>query len=286
MYRTHNCGELTSKNISNEVILSGWVQKIRNKGFIIWIDLRDRYGITQIIFDQKRSSKKIIDKAQKIGREFVIKINGEVIKRESVNPKIKTGEIEVLVKDFNVLNSSLIPPFTIQDNSDGGEELRLKYRYLDIRRNPIKNNLILRSKITHEIRNFLSNKDFKPLLQWIDEKLLEYTSNLNIDFKPINKNAWFQIYNKNDYQDYHTHPDARISAIYYLKGKKNSSPTIFTDFNFSTNYFNIINPTEDNSREWTIPFQEGVLLIFRSEVPHCVPKNINSERISIAINYK
>ena len=160
MYRTHNCGELTSKNISNEVILSGWVQKIRNKGFIIWIDLRDRYGVTQIIFDQKRSSKKIIDKAQKIGREFVIKINGEVIKRESVNPKIKTGEIEVLVKDFNVLNSSLIPPFTIQDNSDGGEELRLKYRYLDIRRNPIKNNLILRSKITHEIRNFLSNKDF------------------------------------------------------------------------------------------------------------------------------
>tara|TARA_X000000368_G_scaffold127837_1_gene100466 strand:+ start:568 stop:2316 length:1749 start_codon:yes stop_codon:yes gene_type:complete len=160
MYRTHNCGELTSKNISNEVILSGWVQKIRNKGFIVWIDLRDRYGITQIIFDQKRSSKKIIDKAQKIGREFVIKINGEVIKRESVNPKIKTGEIEVLVKDFNVLNSSLIPPFTIQDNSDGGEELRLKYRYLDIRRNPIKNNLILRSKITREIRNFLSNKDF------------------------------------------------------------------------------------------------------------------------------
>ena len=160
MYRTHNCGELTSKNISNEVILSGWVQKIRNKGFIIWIDLRDRYGITQIIFDQKRSSKKIIDKAQKIGREFVIKINGEVIKRESVNPKIKTGEIEVLVKDFSVLNSSLIPPFTIQDNSDGGEELRLKYRYLDIRRNPIKNNLILRSKITREIRNFLSNKDF------------------------------------------------------------------------------------------------------------------------------
>ena len=160
MYRTHNCGELTSKNISNEVILSGWVQKIRNKGFIVWIDLRDRYGITQIIFDQKRSSKKIIDKAQKIGREFVIKINGEVIKRESVNPKIKTGEIEVLVKDFSVLNSSLIPPFTIQDNSDGGEELRLKYRYLDIRRNPIKNNLILRSKITREIRNFLSNKDF------------------------------------------------------------------------------------------------------------------------------
>ena len=134
--------------------------------------------------------------------------------------------------------------------------------------------------------NLYEDKDFKPLLQWIDEKLLEYTSNLNIDFKPINKNAWFQIYNKNDYQDYHTHPDARISAIYYLKGKKNSSPTIFTDFNFSTNYFNIINPTEDNSREWTIPFQEGVLLIFRSEVPHCVPKNINSERISIAINYK
>ena len=160
MYRSHNCGELTSKNISNEVILSGWVQKIRNKGFIIWIDLRDRFGITQIIFDQKRSSKKIIEKAQKIGREYVIKINGEVIKRESINSKMKTGEIEVLVKDFTVLNSSLLPPFTIQDNSDGGEELRLKYRYLDIRRNPIKNNLILRSKITAEIRSFLSDNDF------------------------------------------------------------------------------------------------------------------------------
>ena len=133
--------------------------------------------------------------------------------------------------------------------------------------------------------NLYTNKDFKPLLKWIDEQLIEYTNNLNINFKPNNKNAWFQIYGVNDYQDYHSHPTSRLSAIYFLKGNNNSSPVIFTDFNFSTNYFNIITPTEDNSRDWSIPFQEGVLLIFRSEVPHCVPKNKNNERISIAINY-
>mgnify|MGYP003141697815 FL=1 len=133
--------------------------------------------------------------------------------------------------------------------------------------------------------NLYKEKDFKPLLEWIDEQLVEYTNNLNIDFKPVNKNAWFQIYDNGDYQDYHSHPSSRLSAVYFLKGKNNSSPIFFTDFNFNTNYFDIITPTEDNSREWNIPFQEGVLLIFRSEVPHCVPKNKNNERISIAINY-
>ena len=134
--------------------------------------------------------------------------------------------------------------------------------------------------------NLYKDKDFKPLLQWIDEKLLEYTSNLNIDFKPINKNAWFQIYGNGDYQDYHIHSTSKLSAIYFLKGKNNSAPVFFTDFNFNMNYFNLITPTEDNSFEWNIPFQEGVLLIFRSEIPHCVPKNNTSERISIAVNYE
>ena len=134
--------------------------------------------------------------------------------------------------------------------------------------------------------NLYKEKDFKPLLKWIDEKLLEYNHNLNINFKPLNKYAWFQIYNKGDYQDYHSHPTSKLSAIYFLKGKNNSAPVLFTDFNFNTNYFDIIIPTEDNSREWNIPFQEGVLLIFRSEIPHCVPKNNTSERITIAINYE
>ena len=133
--------------------------------------------------------------------------------------------------------------------------------------------------------NLYTDNDFKPLLKWVDDRLLEYSFNLKIDFKPVNKNAWFQIYSKDDYKDYHSHPTARLSAVYYLKGKANSSPTIFTDFNFNMNCFSLITPTEDNSREWSIPFQEGVLLIFRSEIPHCVPKNLNSERISIAINY-
>ena len=134
--------------------------------------------------------------------------------------------------------------------------------------------------------NLYKEKDFKPLLKWIDEKLLEYTNNLNINFKPLNKYAWFQIYKNGDYQDYHIHPTSKLSAIYFLKGEKNSAPVLFTDFNFNMNYFNLITPTEDNSLEWTIPFQEGVLLIFRSEIQHCVPKNNTTERISIAVNYE
>ena len=134
--------------------------------------------------------------------------------------------------------------------------------------------------------NLYTEKDFKPLLKWIDEKLMEYTHNLNIDFNPVTKNAWFQIYGNGDYQDYHSHPTSRLSAIYFLKGENNSAPVLFTDFNFNMNYFNIITPTEDNSREWSIPFQEGVLLIFRSEIPHCVPKNNTSERMTIAVNYE
>ena len=160
MYRSHNCGELTAANINNEVTLSGWVQKVRNKGFIIWIDLRDRYGITQLILDEERTDKSIIEKAQSLGREFVIQITGTVIERASKNTNIPTGEIEVLVSVLEVLNEAVLPPFTIEDETDGGEELRMKYRYLDIRRNPVKNNLIFRHKVTQEVRNYLSQKEF------------------------------------------------------------------------------------------------------------------------------
>ena len=144
MYRTHNCGELRLKNLNKEVTLSGWVQKTRNKGFLLWIDLRDRYGISQLIFDEQRTSKELFQKAKDIGREFVIQVKGTVIERASKNPNINTGEIEVLVSELIVLNKSLTPPFTIEDNSDGGEELRMQYRYLDIRRNVIRRNQILR----------------------------------------------------------------------------------------------------------------------------------------------
>ena len=160
MIRSHNCGELKLTDVNKKVILSGWVQKIRNKGFIIWIDLRDRYGITQLVFDEKRSSKKIFDSAKNISREFVIKINGQVIERESKNDTISTGSIEVLVNSLEILNPSKTPPFTIEENSDGGDELRMKYRYLDIRRNKIKENLIFRHKVSMEVRNYLSKNGF------------------------------------------------------------------------------------------------------------------------------
>ena len=160
MYRSHTCGELNSSKIGNEVTLSGWVQKIRNKGFMIWVDLRDRYGITQLIFDEERSSEDLMKKAATLGREFVIQVKGEVIERESKNPNIATGEIEVLVKELAILNTSLTPPFTIEDETDGGEDLRMKYRYLDIRRNPVKNKLVFRHKVGMQVRNYLSNQGF------------------------------------------------------------------------------------------------------------------------------
>jgi aspartyl-tRNA synthetase len=160
MYRTHNCGELRSKDINTEVILSGWVHKTRNKGFMIWVDLRDRYGVTQLIFDDKRSSKDLFEKAKSLGREYVIQIKGSVISRASQNPNIPTGQIEILVTDLTVLNESLTPPFTIEDETDGGEELRMKFRYIDIRRNYIKNKLIFRHEVSSEIRTYLTKLDF------------------------------------------------------------------------------------------------------------------------------
>ena len=160
MYRSHNCGELRISDLTKQVELSGWIQKIRDKGFIMWVDLRDRYGITQLIFDQERTPADVIELAKTLGREFVINIKGDVIERASKNSLIGTGDIEVLVTDLKILNTSITPPFTIEDESDGGEELRMKYRYLDIRRDPVKNNLILRHEITQEVRKYLSDNSF------------------------------------------------------------------------------------------------------------------------------
>ena len=160
MYRSHTCGELREDHIGKEVTLSGWVQKIRDKGFMIWVDLRDRYGMTQLIFDEERTSKEMMKDAAGLGREFVIQVKGEVIERESKNPNLPTGNIEILVSEFKILNASLTPPFTIENTTDGGEELRMKYRYLDIRRNPVKESLMFRHKVGMHVRNYLSSKDF------------------------------------------------------------------------------------------------------------------------------
>lgn len=160
MYRSHNCGALNSADINKEVTLAGWVQKSRDKGFMIWVDLRDRYGITQLIFDEQRTDKAVFDKAKSLGREFVIQVKGTVIERESKNPNMATGDIELLVSELNILNEALLPPFTIEDETDGGEDIRMKYRYLDIRRNPVKNSLLFRHKVAMEVRKYLSDLDF------------------------------------------------------------------------------------------------------------------------------
>jgi len=160
MYRSHNCGELNASHINIEVTLAGWVQKSRDKGFMNWIDLRDRYGITQLIFDESRSNKDIFELAKTLGREFVIQVKGTVIEREAKNKNMPTGEIEILVTELKILNAALTPPFTIEDETDGGEDIRMKYRYLDIRRNPVKNNLLFRHKVAMEVRKYLSDLDF------------------------------------------------------------------------------------------------------------------------------
>lgn len=160
MYRSHTCGELNASHINQEVTLAGWVQKSRDKGFMAWVDLRDRYGITQLIFDENRTDKEVFEKAKSLGREFVIQVKGTVIERESKNKNIATGDIEILVSELNLLNEAQLPPFTIEDETDGGEDIRMKYRYLDIRRNPVKNSLLFRHKVAMEVRNYLSNQGF------------------------------------------------------------------------------------------------------------------------------
>ena len=160
MYRTHNCGELNAQHIGQNVTLSGWVQKIRNKGKMIWLDLRDRYGITQVIFEEGVTSADVFENANQLGREFVVKITGEVIEREAKNPKMKTGDVEIKISHLEVLSVSATPPFTIEDESDGGEEIRMKYRYLDLRRNPMQEKIILRHQIAQEVRRYLSDQQF------------------------------------------------------------------------------------------------------------------------------
>ncbi|WP_339142323.1 aspartate--tRNA ligase [Croceitalea sp. MTPC5] len=160
MYRNNTCGALRITDSNKEVVLSGWVHKSRDKGFVVWVDLRDRYGITQLVFDQERTSAQLLEKARSLGRESVIRVKGQVIERASKNPNIPTGEIEVLVSELTLLNESLLPPFTIEDETDGGEDIRMKYRYLDIRRNPVKENLVFRHKVSMEVRKYLSNQGF------------------------------------------------------------------------------------------------------------------------------
>lgn len=160
MYRTHDCGALSLEQLNQNVTLAGWVQKNRNKGFIVWIDLRDRYGITQLVFDEERTPKEVFKTAQGLGREFVIQVKGTVIERESKNPNMATGAIEVLVEELKVLNTAKTPPFTIEDQTDGGEELRMQYRYLDLRRAPVKDNLLFRHQVSMAVRNYLSQAGF------------------------------------------------------------------------------------------------------------------------------
>lgn len=160
MFRTHTCGELRLSDVGKEVILSGWVQRVRDKGTLLWIDLRDRYGVTQLFFEEGVSSSEMLDLARTFGREYVIKVSGKVVERESKNPNMPTGDIEISVKEIELLNASKTPPFTIEDKSDGGDELRMKYRYLDLRRNPLKNNLILRHKLALETRRYLDQQGF------------------------------------------------------------------------------------------------------------------------------
>ncbi|MBN2669049.1 MAG: aspartate--tRNA ligase [Bacteroidales bacterium] len=160
MYRSHHCGELNAEHIGNIVTLSGWVQKIRNKGKMIWVDLRDRYGITQLIFEEGITPVDAFSMAKNTGREFVIQATGEVIEREAKNPNMATGDIEIKVSALKVLNEASLPPFTIEDQTDGGEEIRMKFRYLDLRRNPLKEKLVLRHKLAQEVRRYLDDQGF------------------------------------------------------------------------------------------------------------------------------
>ncbi|GIR12957.1 MAG: aspartate--tRNA ligase [Cryomorphaceae bacterium] len=159
MLRSHTCGELNLNHLDKEVILSGWVQKSRDLGGMTFVDLRDRYGITQLVFNMETDEALCLE-ARKLGREYVIQVKGKVIERSSKNKNIPTGEIEIEILDLNILNAAKTPPFTIENETDGGDDLRMKYRYLDLRRNPIRENMILRSKVAIETRKYLADQNF------------------------------------------------------------------------------------------------------------------------------
>lgn len=159
MYRTHTCGELNLGSAGKEVVLSGWVQRSRDLGGMTFVDLRDRYGITQLVFNME-TNPDLCEQARKLGREFVVQAKGSVRERSSKNPRIPTGEIEIEVTELNVLNRSELPPFTIEEETDGGEELRMKYRYLDLRRSNVRNNIVLRHKVAREVRKYMDSEGF------------------------------------------------------------------------------------------------------------------------------
>ena len=159
MLRTHTCGELDLKAVGKTVTLAGWLQRSRDLGGMTFIDLRDRYGITQLVFNMEQDAA-LCEAARKLGREFVLQVSGQVTERENKNPKMATGDVEIIVREFKVLNSAITPPFTIEDHTDGGDDLRMKYRYLDIRRNPVKEALLLRARVAAETRNYLNRQGF------------------------------------------------------------------------------------------------------------------------------
>ena len=159
MLRTHTCGALSNQDLGKEVILSGWVQKSRDLGGMTFIDVRDRYGVTQLVFNMEENDG-LCKQARSLGREYVIQVKGTVIERSNKNPKMPTGDVEIKVSDLEILNESKVPPFIIDDETDGGEELRAKYRYLDLRRNPVRKNLELRHRMAQETRKYMDSLDF------------------------------------------------------------------------------------------------------------------------------
>ncbi len=160
MLRTHTCGELRLQHVNQQITLAGWVQRVRNKGGLIWVDLRDRYGLTQLIFEEGSTDKALLEKAAQLGREFVVQATGKVLERTSKNDKMPTGAIEIKVEELSVLNSAKVPPFIIEDETDGGDELRMRYRYLDLRRNVIREKLQLRHRMMQETRSYMDKQQF------------------------------------------------------------------------------------------------------------------------------
>ena len=160
MFRNQTCGELRLNNVGEEVKLAGWVQRVRKMGGTTFVDLRDRYGITQLVFEQTEGNEELCEKANHLGREYVIQVIGKVSERQSKNKNIPTGDIEIIVNTLNIISSSEVPPFTIEDNTDGGDDLRMQYRYLDLRRNCVRKNLELRHKIAFEVRRYLDAQNF------------------------------------------------------------------------------------------------------------------------------